>query len=70
MTLFEECMLLKDFEKRENVLAEKVYTKMQERDDLEDKVPRQILITRWPANHYYSIDFFFRNSLRKDETSY
>uniref|UniRef100_A0A7M5XG43 Uncharacterized protein n=1 Tax=Clytia hemisphaerica TaxID=252671 RepID=A0A7M5XG43_9CNID len=37
VTLFEECMLLKDFEKRENGLAEKVYTKMQERDELEDK---------------------------------
>jgi len=36
--LFEELLLLKDFEKRENLLANKALTKMQEREDMEDKV--------------------------------
>ena len=31
-------MLLKDFEKRENQLASKALTKLQEREDMEDKV--------------------------------
>lgn len=38
MTLYEEFMLLKDFEKREDFLANKVLVKMQEKDDIEDKV--------------------------------
>merc|ERR1712048_1267581 len=37
-TLFEELILLKEFEKRENALAGKVSAKYQEKDDMEDKV--------------------------------
>ena len=38
ITLFEELMLLKDFEKRESQLAKKVTLKIQEKDDMEDKL--------------------------------
>ena len=38
MTLFEEFLLLKDFEKHENVLTEKVEMKMQEKADMYNKV--------------------------------
>ncbi|XP_019642802.1 PREDICTED: cilia- and flagella-associated protein 44-like isoform X3 [Branchiostoma belcheri] len=38
VTLFEELVLLKEFEKRENVLADKVNNKKQERADMEVKV--------------------------------
>merc|ERR1712100_94413 len=38
ITLFEELILLKEFEKRENALAGKVSAKYQEKDDMEDKV--------------------------------
>lgn len=38
ITLFEELILLKEFEKRENLLAGKVSAKYQEKDDMEDKV--------------------------------
>ena len=38
MTLCEEFMLLKDFEKREDLLANKMLVKVQEKDDIEDKV--------------------------------
>ncbi|XP_078590601.1 cilia- and flagella-associated protein 44-like isoform X5 [Branchiostoma floridae x Branchiostoma japonicum] len=38
ITLFEELVLLKEFEKRENVLADKVNNKKQERADMEVKV--------------------------------
>ena len=38
VTLFEELLLLKDFEKRENVLAAKVDHKQQEKQDMQAKV--------------------------------
>lgn len=38
MTLFEELVLLKEYEKREDVLAEKVTNKQQEKLDMQAKV--------------------------------
>ena len=38
VTLFEELLLLKDFEKRENVLAAKVDSKQQEKLDMQTRV--------------------------------
>ena len=38
ITLFEELVLLKEFEKRENLLMGKVSQKMQEKDEMEEKV--------------------------------
>jgi len=38
VTLFEEYMLLKEFEKRENVYANKVNTKINEKEEMQDKV--------------------------------
>ena len=38
VTLFEELLLLKDFEKQENVLADKVESKNQEKLDMQSKV--------------------------------
>ena len=38
MTLFEELLLLKDFEKRENILADRVLAKQQEKIDMQSKV--------------------------------
>ena len=38
VTLFEELLLLKEFEKRENVLAAKVEAKHQERLEMQAKV--------------------------------
>jgi len=38
MTLYEEFMLLKDFEKRENALASKVEEKHEEKADMQIKV--------------------------------
>ncbi|XP_031554688.1 cilia- and flagella-associated protein 44-like isoform X2 [Actinia tenebrosa] len=38
VTLFEEYMLLKEFEKRENVYATKVNTKLTEKEEMQDKV--------------------------------
>ena len=38
MTLFEELQLLKEFEKRENVLAAKVEGKVKEKSDSQLKV--------------------------------
>lgn len=42
VTLFEELQLLKEFEKRENVLAEKVEAKIKEKTDMYLKVIRLI----------------------------
>lgn len=41
VTLFEEYMLLKEFEKRENVYATKVNTKLTEKEEMQDKVGKQ-----------------------------
>ena len=38
VTLFQELLLLKDFEKRENVLADRVTSKQQEKIDMQNKV--------------------------------
>lgn len=38
VTLFEEFMLLKEFEKRENSFANKVNTKLSEKDEMQEKV--------------------------------
>ncbi|XP_048588414.1 cilia- and flagella-associated protein 44-like isoform X2 [Nematostella vectensis] len=38
VTLFEEFVLLKDFEKRENIYANKVNTRLEEKEDMQDKV--------------------------------
>ena len=38
MTLFEEFMLLKEFEKRENIYANKVDSKFIEKEEMQDKV--------------------------------
>lgn len=38
MTLFEELVLLKEYEKSEDVLAEKVTSKQQEKLDMQSKV--------------------------------
>ena len=38
VTLFEEFMLLKEFEKRENIFANKVNTKLSEKDEMREKV--------------------------------
>ena len=38
MTLFEEFMLLKEFEKRENSFANKVNTKLSEKEEMQEKV--------------------------------
>ncbi len=38
VTFFEELLLLKEFEKRENVLAAKVESKQQEKLDMQGKV--------------------------------
>ena len=38
ITLFEEFVLLKEFEKRENLLMGKVSLKMQEKSEMEEKV--------------------------------
>lgn len=42
VTLFEEFMLLKEFEKRENSFANKVNTKLSEKEEMQEKV-REIL---------------------------
>ena len=53
MTLFEELQLLKEFEKRENVLAAKVDVKIKERSDMQAKVSKALqdicfkLLSRW-----------------------
>jgi len=44
ITLFEEWILLKDFEKREDSLANRVLTKVKEKDEIEDKVLKYPLI--------------------------
>ena len=44
VTLFEELMLLREFEKSENVLAEKVEAKNQEKMDMQVKVDTISLI--------------------------
>ena len=38
VTLFEELLLLKDFEKRENMLADRVAARQQEKIDMQNKV--------------------------------
>jgi hypothetical protein len=38
VTLFEELLLLKDFEKQENFLAERIKSKQQEKIDMQAKV--------------------------------
>ena len=38
VTLFEEFMLLKEFEKRENIFANKVNTKLTEKEEMQEKV--------------------------------
>lgn len=38
VTLFEEYMLLKEFEKRENSFANKVNTKLSEKEEMQEKV--------------------------------
>ena len=38
VTLFEEYMLLKEFEKRENIFANKVDTKLDEKEEMQEKV--------------------------------
>lgn len=38
VTLFEEFMLLKEFEKRENSFANKVNTKLSEKEEMQEKV--------------------------------
>lgn len=40
VTLFEEFMLLKEFEKRENSFANKVNTKLSEKEEMQEKVRR------------------------------
>lgn len=46
MTLFEELQLLKEFEKRENVLAAKVDIKIKERSDMQAKVRSASIIAQ------------------------
>ena len=46
VTLFEEFMLLKEFEKRENSFANKVNTKLREKDEMQEKVKRTQIISR------------------------
>ena len=41
VTLFEEFMLLKEFEKRENSFANKVNTKLSEKEEMQEKVLRK-----------------------------
>ena len=41
VTLFEELVLLKEYEKSEDVLAEKVSTKQQEKLDMQNKVSKR-----------------------------
>lgn len=38
VTLFEELVLLKEYEKREDILADKVSSKAQEKIDMQNKV--------------------------------
>ncbi len=44
ITLFEELVLLKEFEKRENALMGKVVSKSQEKEDMQDKVSHLLSI--------------------------
>ncbi|CAG2191558.1 CFAP44 [Mytilus edulis] len=46
VTLFEELVLLKEFEKREDVLAEKVTNKAQEKIDMQNKVDKLQLLNK------------------------
>ena len=59
VTLFEELQLLKEFEKRENVLAAKVEGKIKERSDSQLKVSfsqtarqQQILVRGQKISHF------------------
>lgn len=45
MTLFEELVLLKEYEKSEDVLAEKVTSKQQEKLDMQSKVGKVSVFT-------------------------
>ena len=54
VTLFEELVLLKEYEKSEDVLAEKVSSKQQEKLDMHSKVKirpkikKCIFLVTWP----------------------
>lgn len=50
VTLFEEFMLLKEFEKRENSFANKVNTKLSEKEEMQEKV-RQMSFTKYYRNN-------------------
>ena len=44
VTLFEEFMLLKEFEKRENIFANKVNNKLNEKEEMQEKVDKAYFI--------------------------
>lgn len=46
--MFEEFMLLKEFEKRENSFANKVNTKLSEKEEMQEKVRRTAGIRKIP----------------------
>lgn len=48
VTLFEELMLLKEFEKREYTFATRVLTKEDEQEEMEDKVILHVIILVLP----------------------
>ena len=50
VTLFEELMLLKEFEKREHTFATRVLTKEDEQEEMEDKVI--LLLNFAPGLHH------------------
>ena len=53
MTLFEEFMLLKEFEKRENIYANKVDSKFIEKEEMQDKVSLTLPYTFVSWSLYY-----------------
>ncbi len=77
ITLFEELVLLKEFEKRENALMGKVVSKSQEKEDMQDKVSHLLSTNfilsklHWiPFQHYLSpVDNVCRNSTTYFECS-
>jgi hypothetical protein len=63
VTLFEELLLLKDFEKQENVLAEKVENKQQEKLDMQAKVTYSLYnLKKFKLNiHSICMTLYFRS---------
>ena len=56
VTLFEEFMLLKEFEKRENSFANKVNTKLSEKEEMQEKV-RELVSESFCNVYCHAIDW-------------